>query len=167
MHMAMVLTMLWSGGASHHSLSSYVTSFFAAKSRSSHRAQSAFTYCSELVVCLRKQRLSLICALAYILGPVALGYLERSWNPHPLRSTLIGVCLCNINGVARCRDSSSNNMCHINNQCMEKYPCTTYRKMVQYPISKNPLIKFQQKIPMKIPKYWKMVSYAHVVYYFT
>ena len=43
----------------------------------------------------------------------------------------------NINGVARCRDSSSNSMYHINNQCMEMYPRTTYRKMVKYPSSEK------------------------------
>ena len=118
----MVLTTLWSGGASHHSLSHYVASLLAAKSRSSLHAQVAFAYRSELVVCLRKRRLSLICALAYILGPVALGYLEELESSSPP-----------INGVARCLDSSSNSWCHINDQCMVLNPSTTYRKMVSYP----------------------------------
>ena len=51
----------------------------------------------------------------------------------------------NINGVARCRDSSSNSVCHINNQCMEMYPRTTYRKIVKYPISEKSLKKLPRK----------------------
>ena len=55
----------------------------------------------------------------------------------------------NINGVAWCQDSSSNSVCHINNQCMEMYPRTTYRKMVKYPISKKSLKKFPRKFSRK------------------
>ena len=127
MHMTMVWTMLSSGGASHRSLSRYVASLLAAKSHSSRCAQIA--YRSELVVCLRKQQLSLICALAYILGPVALGYL-LNWNPHPLQSMLIDVCLRKHQWRRSVPGFQLNSVCHINNQCMETYPRTTYRKMV-------------------------------------
>ena len=132
MHMAMVLTTLWSGGASHCSLSRYVALLLAVKFCSSRRAQIVFPYRSELVVCLCKQQLSLICKLAYILGPMALSYFDELESPSPP----INACT-NISGIAQCWDSSSNSVCYINNQCMEMYPHTTYRKMVKYSIGKK------------------------------
>ena len=146
--------MLWSGGASHHSLSRYVALLLAAKSRSSHRAQIAFAYRSELVVCLRKRQLSLISMLAYILGPVALSYLEELESPSPP-----------INGVTRCRDSSSNSWCHINDQCMVLNPSTIYRKMVSYPhMSKShikiPHIGKWSRTPLLLKKGQRSHKYA-------
>ena len=121
MHIAMVWIMLSSCGASHHSLSRYVASLLAAKSRSSCRAQIAFAYRSELVVYLSKQQLSLICALAYIFGlwPSATFV---SWNPHPLRLTLIDVCLRKHQWCRSVPGFQLNSVCRINNQCMETYP---------------------------------------------
>ena len=153
MHMAMVLTTLGSGGASHRTLSRYVASLLAAKSRFSRRTQIAFAYRSELVVCLPKQRLSLICALAYILGPVAPGYLERSWNPHPLRSTLIDACVMASLGAGTpapiaCAISITNAWICILVPHIGKWSIT--------PSAKN---------PTKILTYWKMFSYPHVLYY--
>ena len=82
MHMAMVWTTLSNCGASHRSLSRYFASLLAAKSWSSCRAQiasliaqgSSFAYANNSL---------LICVLAYILGPVALGYFDELESPSP------------------------------------------------------------------------------------
>ena len=96
-----------------------------------------FAYRSERVVCLCKQQLSLICVLAYILGPVALGYFDELESPSPP-----------INGVAWCWDSSSI-ACAISITNAWRYI----------------LVPPQQKFQQKIPTHWKMVSYPHVLYY--
>ena len=121
-----------------------------------------FAYRSELVVCLCKQQLLLICMLAPSLGLWPSATL-MSWNPHPLQSKLIDVCLrkhqwhCSVLGF------QLNSMCLINNNCMKMYPRTPTAKSP----SQNSNKKFQQKIPTKnsnkkfqqeIQTYWKMVS---------
>ena len=96
-----------------------------------------FAYRSKLVVCLRKQRLSLICAVAYTLRPVALGHFHEL-EPHPLRSMLIDVCLRKHQWRRSVPGFQLNSLCHINNQCMEPYPRT-------------PSAKTTHKIPTNVP----------------
>ena len=153
MHMAMVLTTLGSCGASHCSLSRYVASLLAAKSRSSHHAQIASLIARSLLFAyaynskqqlLCKQQLLLICMVAPSLGLWPSATL-MNWNPHPLRSTLIDVCLrkhqwhCSVLGF------QLNSMCLINNNCMKMYPRTPTAKTP----SPNSSKKFQRKIPKK------------------
>ena len=76
-----------------------------------------FAYRLELVVCFRKQQLSLVCTLAYILGPVTLGYFDEL-DLHPLRSTLIDVCLRKHQWHRLVLGFQLNSVCHINNKCI-------------------------------------------------
>ena len=103
MHMAMVLTMLgagWVPPSRAFSLRRFAPRFEISllpplarrrslEARRLLKRTTAFAFRSELVVCLHKQQLSLICC-----GPI-LGLRPCGWrrNPHPLRSTLIDVCL--------------------------------------------------------------------------
>ena len=88
----MVWTTLGSGGASHRSLSRYVASLLAAKSRSSRRAQIALFIArsSSFAYANNGFRSSARWPISSGLWPSAT---LRSWNPHPLRSMLIDVCV--------------------------------------------------------------------------
>ena len=50
-----------------------------------------------------------------------------SWNPHPLRSTLIDVCLRKHQWHRSVLGFQLSSMCCINNQCMETYPRTPHK----------------------------------------
>ena len=165
MHMAMVLTMLGSGGASHRLLSCYVASLLAAKSRSSRHAQiaSLIARSSLFAYANNSFRSSAHWPISSGLWPSAT---LMSWNLHPLRSTLIDVCL-HKHQWRRSMPGSSSIACALS--------ITNAWRCILVPHSKNPLTKFQRKIPkgdsnkkfhQEIPTYWKMVSYPHVLYYY-
>ena len=90
--MAVVWTTLSSCGASHRSLSRYVASLLAVKSRSSRRAQiaSLIARSSSFAYANNSFRSSARWPISSGLWPSAT---LMSWKPHPLRSTLIDVCL--------------------------------------------------------------------------
>ena len=117
MHMAMVWTMLLSCGASHCSLSCYVASLLAVKSRSSRRAQiaSLIAWSSSFAYANNSFRSSACLPIFSGLWPSAT---LMSWNPHPLQSTLIDVCLCKHQWRCSVQGFQLNSVCHINNQCM-------------------------------------------------
>ena len=157
MHMAMVLTTLGSGGASHRSISRYVASLLAAKSRSSCRAQiTSLTARSSLFANANNSfRSSARWPIFSGLWPLAT---LMSWNPHPLRSTLINVCLRKHQWHRLVPGFQLNSVCLINNQCKKTYP--------QTPTAKTPSQNSNKKFHQDIPAYWKMVSYPHVLHYF-
>ena len=72
-----------------------------------------------------------------------------SWNPPPLRSTLIDVCLRKHQWRRSVPGFQLNSVCHINNQCMETYPRTPTAKTPHEIPTKNSNEKFQQKSPTK------------------
>ena len=117
MHMAMVRTTLSSCGVSHHSLSRYVALLLAAKSRSSCRAQiaSLIARSSSFAYANNSFRSSACWPISSDLWPSAT---LMSWNPHPLRSTLIDVCLNKHQWRRSVPGFQLNSVCHINNQCM-------------------------------------------------
>ena len=125
--MTMVWTMLSSFGATHRSLSRYVASLLAAKSRSSRRAQiaSLIARSSSFAFANNGFHSSARWPIPSGLWPSAT---FMSWNPHPLQSTLIDVCLCKHQWCRSVPGFQLNSLCHINNQCMELYPRTPTAK---------------------------------------
>ena len=124
MHMAMVLTMLSSFWATHCSLSRYVTLLLATKSHSSRRVQIASLIARSLSFAYANNsfHLSAWWPIPEGLWPSATFV---NWNPHPLRSTLIDVCLHKHQWRRSVPGFQLNSGCLINNQCMETYPRTT------------------------------------------
>ena len=145
MHMAMAWTTLSSCGASHCSLSHYVASLLAAKSRSSHHAQiaSLIAQSSSFAYANKSFHPSARWPICSGLWPSAT---FMSWNPHSLRSTLIDVCLRKHQWRRSVPGFQLDSMCHTNNQCMETYPRT--------PTAKNSNTSENGLVP-------------HVLYYYT
>ena len=140
----------------HCSISRYIASLFAQKSHSSRREQNASLIALSSPFFLLAQETTAFAHLLGILCPWACG---GAGNPHSLRSTLIDVC--NINGVARCRDSRSTSKV--------PYHCNMQGEPYKTPCHKKYLTKIPKysntKNPTKIPTYWKMSWYPHVLYY--
>ena len=164
MHMAMVLTTLGSGGASHRSLSRYVASLLAAKSRSSRHAQIASLIArSSLFAYANNSFRSSVCwPISSGLWPLAT---LMSWNLHPLRSTLIDVCLHKHQWRRSVPGFQLNSVCLINNQCMEMYPRTPTAKVP----SQNSNEKFQRGIPTKnsIKKFQHIGKWSRTPMFYT
>ena len=66
-----------------------------------------------------------------------------SWNPNPLRSMLIDVCLRKHQWRRSVPGFQLNSVCLINNQCMETYPRTPQQKPPHKIPAKNSIKKFQ------------------------
>ena len=66
-----------------------------------------------------------------------------SWNPNPLRSTLIDFCLCKHQWRRLVPGFQLNTVCHINNQCMETYPRTPTAENPSRNSTQNSNKKFQ------------------------
>ena len=138
----------------HRSISRYVASLFAPKSHSSRREKNASLIARSSSFFLLARETTAFAHLLGVLCPRACG---GAGNPHPLQSTLIDVC----NGVARCRDSRSPSEvpyhCHMQG---EPYKTPRHKKyLTKIPKYSN------TKNPTKIPTYWKMSWYPHVLYY--
>ena len=136
MHMTMVWTTLSSCGASHHSLSRYVTSLLASKSRSSRRVQIASLIARSSLFAYANNSFR-----SSVFWPISSGLWPSptlmSWNPHPLRSTLIDVCLRKHQWHRSVLGFQLNSSCHINNQCQETYPRTSTAKTPHKITSRN------------------------------
>ena len=105
---------LW---ASHRSLSRYVASLLAPKSRSSRHAQIALLIArsSSFAYANNSFRSSACSPISSGLWPLPT---SMSWNPHPLRSTMIDVCLRQHQWRRSVLGFQLNSVCHTNNQCM-------------------------------------------------
>ena len=125
-------TLLIASLATHRSISCYVASLLAPKSHSSCREQNASLITRSSLFFLLAQETTAFAHLLGGLGPRAFGPAVELESPSPP-----------INGVARCRDSSS----------ISEVPYHCHMQGKQY---KTPRHK---KYLTKIPTYWKMSSY--------
>ena len=145
----------------HHSISCYVALLLAQKSHSSRPEQNTLLIAQSSSFFLLAQETTAFAHLLGVLCPLACGPAVELEIPIPSDQRLLMFAYANINGVARCRDSRSPSKvpyhCHMQREPY-KTPChkKSHTKIPKYSNTKN---------PTKIPTYWKMVSYPHVLYY--